>query len=80
MKTLLEGAGFKDYEFKKFTSAMIKKLVDNRHKGDSWKKDSIDSLVLRICEELGEFLSSKDAEELPDVANMCLMVYLRMTP
>ena len=75
---LLEESGFTQTEFHKFTSAMARELLENSHKGGSWRKDSVDSLVLRICEELGEFLTTKDPNELPDVANMCLMVYLRM--
>ena len=75
--SLLEGAGFKEHEFKTFTSAMARKLVENRHKGDSWRRDNLKQLELRVCEELAEYLVKREPDELLDVANFCLMIYLR---
>ena len=74
---LLQGAGFTGDEFKRFTSAMAMKLIDNRHKGNGWKTDYLKTLELRLCEEVGEYLVNREPDELLDIANFCLMIYLR---
>ncbi len=77
-KPLLEAAGFTEIEFKKFTSAMRTYLIKNMHKGRSWKTDDTDTFLHgKLIEEVGEYLGSKDYKELPDIANICLMLYLR---
>lgn len=71
-------AGFKDYELAEFIAAMKRKLIMNSHKGDSWRTCPIQYLNGKLLEELSEYLKKNDPFELEDVANICLMLYLRL--
>ena len=83
MKDIIEQAGFTEYEIKKFTSAMRCKLLNNASKGDSWKTCDFGFLERKLVEEFSEFMSIrnrsiKDREELVDIANICMMLFLRL--
>jgi hypothetical protein len=46
-------------EVRHFAELMEKKLRENDHKGkDGWRKDHIQTLLSRTCEELGELVES----------------------
>jgi len=64
---------------RKFSLAMERKLRANDFKG-GWKDCTLAFLEGRMKEELLEYLeSSGDVDELPDIANFCMMVWTRRT-
>lgn len=66
----------KDVEI--FASFMDSVLNRNqKEKGDSWKTISIDDLDMKLQEEISEYNQSKDKSELVDIANVCMMLFLR---
>ena len=75
---LMLNAGFKDYEIAEFVAGMKRKLIINGHKGNSWRTCPIQYLNGKLFEELSEYLKKSDPLELEDVANICLMLYLRL--
>ena len=82
MKDVIEMAGFKENEIKRFTASMRKKLLDNQRKGRSWlEDDSDDFLEKKLHEEVAEWVlcknKFKDRYELADIANICMMLFLR---
>ncbi len=74
---LLRIAGFKNSELHNFIAGMKRKLVINSKKGNSWRTCDINFLKGKLFEELGEYIKENNHLELFDVANMCLMLYLR---
>lgn len=74
---LLRMAGFERSELHSFIAGMKTKLVVNSKKGNSWRTCSIDFLRGKLLEELGEYFKDDNHLELFDVANLCLMLYLR---
>jgi len=68
---------------KMFVDEMERKLREKQKEyGDSWKNMSLDRLALRLVEEFSEVFVYSSAEqvghELVDVANMALMLWLRL--
>jgi len=63
-----------------FSKAMERKLVVNDHKG-GWDERhcSVGYLEDRLIQELGEYFKNRDVTELPDIANFCMMIYMRNT-
>jgi len=52
-----------------------------RRKGNSWKTCSLDFLKHKLVEEFNEYCKdTNDRKELIDIANMCMMLYNRITP
>lgn len=74
---LLRMAGFEPEEVEKFVKAMKLALLTHYHKGRSWEEAHEEYLKGKLCEEVGEYLKSNSPLELPDIANMCMMLYLR---
>jgi len=65
-----------------FTEAMNNVLDKHqKEKGDSWVDCDIDFLLFKLDEEIKEFKEANrpiaKAEELVDVANVCMMLYNR---
>lgn len=79
------------YEIKSFAMEMEKKLalMDAKY-GDSWKSMKLDELLERLSGEWSEFRESVlfdpsghpqyDEQELLDIANVCMMLYIRASP
>ena len=63
-----------------FTEAMEAKLKENDHKG-GWDAGmcSISFLEDRLIQEMGEYFTNRDINELADIANFCMMLYTRYT-
>lgn len=80
-KYIIEMAGFTKHEINKFTLTMQHKLLQNAHKGDLWKTCDMKQLMSKFHEEVAEAVLAKDPisfrNELVDVANICLMLFLR---
>jgi hypothetical protein len=75
---LLERSGFQLYEFQAFTSHMARTLLKHSEKGRSWETCKHSYLVQKLLDEVNEYIKGRhDKEELIDIANMCLMLYLR---
>lgn len=77
---LIELAGFKRDEINEFVVMMRNKLIQNSVKSRSWAKWGIDTktfLRSKLHEEIVEYDKSGDPFELVDIANICLMLYLR---
>jgi len=63
-----------------FGEAMEEKLVANDYKGGwSPQQCSLEFLTGKLLEEVGEFLKDKDPGELPDIANMAMMLWQRLS-
>ena len=65
-----------------FAEHMNAKIVANEPtKGDSWKGTKIEVLIGNLHDEIQEFNDAKrvgeKAEELVDIANMCMMLFNR---
>jgi len=55
---------------------MVLRKHDNKKK-DTWKKIPEENLRLMLMTEVYEFIDSKDKNELIDVANICMMLFMR---
>ena len=65
-------------EMKPFIRAMERKMKKNDPtKGDSWKNCSITFLEDKLVEEFKEYFEKRDKKELPDISNICWMLYER---
>ena len=80
-------------DFRPFFNAMIKKMrANDKKKGDSWKdelwydptkwapnniKHINNELRASLKKETREYFESLNADELPDIANFCAMLYMR---
>ena len=77
---LLEEAGIKREEIESFVKYMKCVIMKNSKKGRTWanpSKMTKDFLVNKLTEEFQEYLTSYDPMELIDIANICLMLFLR---
>jgi len=61
-----------------FAEEMESKLVQNDYKG-GWAPQtcSIDFLEKKLLEEVLEYVKDRKKEELPDIANMAMMLWQR---
>jgi hypothetical protein len=67
---------------KEFTEAMKLTLDEHQNKkGDSWNCCDLRFLENKLIEEINEYHEEKKplakAEELVDIANICMMLYIR---
>lgn len=64
-----------------WSQSMQGQLISNAHKGTNWKRDSVESLLVRVQQEIGEMIDAmhegkepRDVfKEAADVANMIFM-------
>jgi predicted house-cleaning noncanonical NTP pyrophosphatase (MazG superfamily) len=65
-------------EMKPFIRAMERKMKKNdSEKGDSYKTCSIGYLEDKLLEEVKEYFEKRNRNELPDISNICWMLYER---
>lgn len=67
-------------EIELFAQAM--ETTMSRHdktKGDSWKWCEIEFLKDKLLEEFNELQKTGDKHELVDIANICMMLFIRET-
>ena len=65
---------FKFFSF--MSNKYLKKVKDYGH---TWTDCDLNFLENRLRQEMDEYRSNSDPEELIDIANVCCMLYLRKT-
>jgi len=66
-------------EFAEFQGLMNKALEEHKvHYGDSWKEMSPGKLYSRVKHKLTEFDLTYKSSKLISVANLCMLLYIRM--
>lgn len=66
-------------EYDKFYDLMAKAMEAHKPKyGDSWKEMSRGKLLDRLKHKFAEFDLTYDKDKLISLANLCMLLYLRM--
>lgn len=74
----LKGTDAPRSEIQEFAEAMeLMMRFHDPKKGDSWRHCLIGFLESKLLEEVNEYMESKETSELLDVANICMMLYMR---
>jgi len=70
---------FKDENLNGFVEKMVTGIKDREQVyGDSWKKENITFLDQRLNTKLNEFKLTKNPEKLISLANLAMLLYVRM--
>ncbi len=65
-------------EIQDFAKEIQEKFNQNQEeKGESWQDVSIEYLEGKLIEETKEYLESGNKDELPDIGNICWMLYTK---
>jgi len=70
---------FEEDEFDKFIKKMEDGIEENKkHYDDTWKKEDISFLEQRLNAKFNEFKMTKKTSKLVSLANLAMMVHIRL--